>query len=209
MVGLPMVLRLEGRPVVVVGGGSVGRRKAQAALDAGAEVHLIALEPQPLDFTHSRLRWVATTYRPDVLTGVAVVFAAATPSVNEQVVLDARTRGVWVCSATDPTGSDFTLPAVGRCGGLTLAVDTHGAAPALARRVRDQLIAGCDEWLAPWIELLAEMRPRAREAIADTSTRRAVLDGLADWPWLARLRRDGRDATRVAMIAVIRSAAGG
>jgi len=41
---LPVFLRLEGKPVVVVGGGEVAARKVQWLLRAGARVRLIAPE---------------------------------------------------------------------------------------------------------------------------------------------------------------------
>ena len=204
---LPAILHLTGRRVVVVGGGPVGRRKAHAALDAGAVVRVVAPEPRPAGFDHPAAEWVAEPYAADHLAGAAVVFAAATPEVNARVVRDAQARGVWVCSATDPDAGDFTLPAVGRCGGLTVAVGTGGAAPALARRVRDRLMAEFDATFAAWVELLDEVRPLAA-AIPDGPTRRRVLDELADWPWLERLRRDGRDATLAAIREAIRAASG-
>ena len=39
---LPVFLRLEGKPVVVVGGGEVAARKVERLLKAGARVRLVA-----------------------------------------------------------------------------------------------------------------------------------------------------------------------
>ena len=40
--GFPVTLRLSGRPVLVVGGGSVATRKVRALVDAGAHVTVVA-----------------------------------------------------------------------------------------------------------------------------------------------------------------------
>jgi precorrin-2 dehydrogenase / sirohydrochlorin ferrochelatase len=195
----PIFLDLAGRVVVVVGGGAVGMRKLATLLEAGAAVRLIdpRLPPNlPPDVTH-----LAEPYRAQHLDGAALVFACANPEVNAQVVADARARGVWVNAATSPAEGDFALPAVVRCGDLTLAVSTSGASPALARRIREKLESEFDAAFAEWVRVLAEVRAEVLATVADEVRRRELLDGFADWPWLARLRAEGADAVLAAMRA--------
>ncbi|WP_168218906.1 precorrin-2 dehydrogenase/sirohydrochlorin ferrochelatase family protein [Limnoglobus roseus] len=202
------MLDLRGKRVLVVGGGAVGRRKALSAFSAGAAVRVVALESLHEEFAaHVSIEWIQANYHADHLQGMCLVFAAATPAVNDRVALDAIRRGVWVNSASDPTAGDFTLPAVVRRGELTLAASTGGAAPALARRIREKLEREFDEHLATWIRLLEMIRPTVRESIADPELRRALLDDFADWPWLERLKAEGEDATRRLMEQRIRAAA--
>src|SRR5262245_65841693 len=123
----PVFLDLTGKRVVVVGGGAVGRRKARTARDAGAAV--VIVDPQAPG--EPGVAHLAEAYRAEHLIGACLVFAAATPEVNARVVADAKAAGVWVNSATDPQHGDCFLPAVVRRGGLTIAVGTGGASPAL------------------------------------------------------------------------------
>jgi len=200
----PVVLDLSGRAVVVVGGGVVGRRKAAAARAAGAVVRVVDPHPAaPLDFAH-----VAEAYRPAHLAGACLAFACAAPDVNARVVADAKALGVWVNSATDPAGGDCVLPAVLHRGGLTVAVSTGGASPALARRVREKLEGEFDAAFADWVVLLNELRPAIAAAVPDAARRRTLLDALADWPWLARIRAEGVEAVRAAMRAEVRAVSG-
>jgi precorrin-2 dehydrogenase/sirohydrochlorin ferrochelatase len=195
----PVYLTLAGRRVVVVGGGPVGRRKAAAAAAAGAAVRVVSLGPRPAGFDDPGVGWLAEPYRAGHLDGAMLAFACGPPAVNAAVVADAAARGVWACDAADPGRGTFVLPAVARAGRLTVAVGTGGASPALARRLAEKLRAEFDGAVADWADLLAEMRAVSKAAIPDPARRRAVLDGLADWPWLDRLRRDGPAATRAAM----------
>ena len=59
------------------------------------------------------------------------------------------------------------VPSVVRAGGLTIAVGTGGAAPALARRVREKLAAEFDATFAEWVKLLEEVRPLVLAAHMD------------------------------------------
>ena len=205
----PVFLDLTGRRVVVVGGGPVGRRKALAARDAGAAVVVVDPEapvahaPGSPEVIHIR-----EPYRPEHLAGACLVFAAATPEVNARVVADARAAGIRVNSATDPQSGDCLLPAVVRRGGLTLAVGTGGASPALARRIREKLKAEFDDAFAAWVRLLDEVRPVVLATVPDPARRRELLDALADWPWLERLRAEGAEATRAAMRDTIEASRG-
>lgn len=207
--GLPVLLAVTGRAVLVVGGGAVGRRKAAAARAAGAAVRVVALEARHPTFADDPgVEWLTGPYRQDHLAGVRLAFAAGPPAVNARVVGDAAAAGIWVSSASDPAAGDFTLPAAVRRGAFVLAVGTGGAGPGFARRVRERLADEFDAAVGEFVGLLAEVRPAARAAVPDPAARRALLDRLSDWGWLDRVRRDGTAATRAAMLAEVARAAG-
>jgi precorrin-2 dehydrogenase / sirohydrochlorin ferrochelatase len=201
MAGYPIELELSGRPVLVVGLGAVGRRKALNLAAAGARV--IGVDPNPVLIDGVDCR--AEAYRAEHLRGMALVFAAATPTVNQQVVADAKAAGIWVNAADDPSGGDFTVPAVGRDGGVTLTVSTSGASPALAVALRDRAL----ETLAPGAgglaALFAELRPHvlARLAGVESSVRRRFLADWADPRWLDRFIADGPDVLRAAILRAV------
>ncbi|HEX5273116.1 MAG TPA: NAD(P)-dependent oxidoreductase, partial [Gemmataceae bacterium] len=126
--------------------------------------------------------------------------------VNRQVAADARARGLWVNSATDPQSGDFFLPATVRRGDFVLAAGTGGTAPALAAEVRRHLETEFDEKFAEWVAILAELRPVVRALLTDEGERHRLYARLARWDWLERLRRDGPDAVRAAMRAEVDAA---
>src|SRR5262250_2397616 len=83
---LPVFLRLERQPVVVVGGGTVAARKVSALLKAGAQVTVIAPAVHPqlaAQATGRELRHLAATFSPEHLVdAVAVIAATDDAAVN-------------------------------------------------------------------------------------------------------------------------------
>lgn len=197
----PVMLDLSGRLAVVIGGGPVGRRKTAGLLAAGGNVRLISLAAAPPDWHQPRVEWRQEPYHSGHLNGAALVFAAASAEVNRQVAADARQAGIWVNVADDPEASDFLVPATLRRGDFVVAVGTGGAAPALARKVRDRLAEQFDESFGQWGAILAELRPGVLKALPDPERRQALLESWCRWPWLELLRRKGQAAVRTALEA--------
>jgi precorrin-2 dehydrogenase/sirohydrochlorin ferrochelatase len=195
---MPLMVDVRRRLCVVVGGGPVGRRKADSLLQAGADVRLVCLEERPASAA-VRLDWITERYHPRHLDGAFLAVASARADVNRRVVADAKERGVLVNAADAPAECDCFLPAVLRRGDLVVAVSTGGAAPVLARQLRQRLAEQVDEAFDDWVELLREARPLIRRHEPDAARRRALYDKLCDWAWLERLRREGVAAVRRAM----------
>jgi siroheme synthase-like protein len=141
----PVVLRLDGRRCLVVGGGAVARRKVEGLLAAGARVTVVAtvvddelrrLAQRAAD----RLAVDERPYRAEDLEGMWLAIAATDDAAVQQAVADDGERaGVWVNAADDPDRCACFLPAVHRRDPVLLAVSTQGTSPALAGWLRDRL----------------------------------------------------------------------
>lgn len=196
---LSMNLTIRGTSVLVVGGGAVGRRKAETLAAAGGRVAVV--DPRPLSWpVRLGVPHTEAEFAPGMLDGVRLAFACATPEVNAAVVTAAKARGVWVCSATDPAAGDFVLPSVVRRGGLTIAVSTGGASPALAKQIAAELFNQFDDAYAEWVRVLGEVRTAVLAGVSDPGERRRLLEHFADPVWLERIRAAGADVVRAEML---------
>jgi siroheme synthase-like protein len=160
--GYPVVLRLSGRRVLVVGGGAVAARKAQGLLAAGADVTVVApvLSPE-MEALRPELAIDERPYRTGEAGGFRLVVSATDDAaVQQQVYDDAEAAGVWINAADDPARCTFTLPAIVRDGPVIVAVTTQGASPALASGLRDRIAAGLPAGLD---RVAAELARRRRE----------------------------------------------
>lgn len=194
--GYPIVLRLRGASCTIVGGGGAAARKIGPLLEAGARVTVISPGVHP-DIralgASGRLTVIGRPYGGAAdLQGAALVFAATDrDGVNAAVCRDAEALGIPVCDAGRPERGTFLLPAVLRQGRLVLAVSTSGASPSLARKIRDELADAYGPEYAEALDVLAELRRKAMEAVPDPAERRALLKALGerDFPGLARAGR--------------------
>lgn len=141
---LPILVDLDGRPCLVVGGGDVAARKVEMLLGVGARPRVVATR------VGSRLEAVGAAsaavsierraYRTGDLSGMALAFAATDdPVVQERIARDARHAGVFLNAVDEPERCSFVMPAVLDRTPLVVAVSTSGASPALARRIRDDV----------------------------------------------------------------------
>lgn len=195
---LSVNLTTRGLPVLLVGGGTVGRRRAETLLAAGGLVTVI--DPDPLAIPVPETVHRREAFTPTHLDRMRLAFACATPEVNATVVAAAKARGVWVCSASDPAAGDFVLPSVVRRGDLTFAVSTGGASPALARRIAAGLLERFDDSYADWVRVLGEVRRVVLATVPDPATRRELLSAFASPEWLARIRTAGADVALAEML---------
>jgi precorrin-2 dehydrogenase len=183
--GYPVLLNLNGRRCVIVGGGHVAARKVSDLLDEGADIIIVApmLHSAFAGFLDRVQIW-QREYMSGMLAEVRpfLVFAATdSPEVNQQVVREAQAVGALVDSvdsdinASDMDGvrvnSDFSSMAGFRRGPLTIAVATGGASPALAAHLRRKLESAVGPEYATLAQWLAELRPLVREKIASEAIR--------------------------------------
>lgn len=203
----PLFLRMDNRLAAVIGGGSIGRRKAASLLQAGARVRLVCLEPRPAGEIASALDWLTEPYHVRHLEHTVLVLAAATHEVNRTVVADARAGGILVCSATEPDSGDFITASVIRRGDLTLALGTGGTVPALTRTLRERLEKMLDDDLGQWLALLAFLRPMILARVADPERRIRLWEELCGEQWIERLKRDGLAAVQAAVVRLVEDSA--
>ena len=137
---LPVFQKVKGRLCLVVGGGSIGTRKAGVLLEAGAKVRVVA--PQIDDELKSKanVEAVVARFEEKHLDGVMLVIAATNDrAVNKQVSELAQARNIPVNAVDDPELCSFIMPAIMDRSPLMVAFSSGGASPVLTRMMRGKL----------------------------------------------------------------------
>lgn len=181
---LPIFLKLEGRPGLLVGAGNVALEKIGSLLATGVRLRVIAPEAnqeicQLAD--EGRLEWVERRFDPSDLDGNFVVIAATDdPEVNATVYRESVRRGILVNSVDDPPHCDFYFGSVVRRGDLQIAISTAGESPAVAQRIRREIDDQLSSDIGPWLTELGQLRREILATLPAGDERKALLHKLAE-----------------------------
>jgi uroporphyrin-III C-methyltransferase/precorrin-2 dehydrogenase/sirohydrochlorin ferrochelatase len=170
----PVFLKLRGRRVLLVGGGTVASGKLRPLIDAGADVTVVA--PQIADAIRtSGVTFDVRPFEPTDLDGAWFVVAAATRDVNRHVAEAAEARRIFVNAVDDVENASVYAGAILRRAGVTVAISTDGHAPALAGLIREALESLLPTELDAWMHCAREARSRWLAAGVPMADRRPLL----------------------------------
>jgi uroporphyrin-III C-methyltransferase / precorrin-2 dehydrogenase / sirohydrochlorin ferrochelatase len=170
----PVFLHLNGRDVLLVGGGKVASGKLDALLTAGARVTVVS--PQVAEtLRRTGVRIEEREFSPADLDGKWFAVAAAPPAVNREVARAAQERQVFLNAVDDTDSASAYLGGVLRKDGVTVAVSTDGRAPALAGLLREALDAVLPPDIESWIRLAQDLRAQWKADAVPIAQRRPLL----------------------------------
>jgi precorrin-2 dehydrogenase/sirohydrochlorin ferrochelatase len=181
---IPLFVDCSAKRIVIFGGGAVAARKA-AYFSGKADVTVVSRSFAPAfdELAVTRLeRDLAAATAPDLdvlVSGAFLVIAAISdPALNNRIGRICKAQGILFNNADGEPG-DVVLPAVTGGEHYTIAISTHGASPAVARFVREELT---DEF--PALDAMIVLQERLRESLKqsepDQQKRNVILRDVLD-----------------------------
>lgn len=161
----PIFLNLDNRPVIVSGAGSCAVAKLRLLLKTDAKIFVFGVNP-----TNQVLQWAqsgALSYSNRTVTKSDVINAALVYGANEDATEDKRVTdlgrqaGALVNIVDNLEDSQFITPAIVDRSPVTVAIGTEGAAPVLARKIKQQLEEALPEQLGTLARIGQAFRPFA------------------------------------------------
>ncbi|MBU8769343.1 precorrin-2 dehydrogenase/sirohydrochlorin ferrochelatase family protein [Cytobacillus oceanisediminis] len=159
----PLLMNLDYKKVVIVGGGHVARQKAEALLPTKAQVTVISpvVTEKLKQYIHEGLvTWKEKSFEPADLDDAALIFAVTNDKEVNNAVEEAAQHWQLLSRADAKGRIDFINPAVVRRGEFVLTVSTSGASPGLTRKVKSELAEEYGEHYAQYVSFLKEARQR-------------------------------------------------
>lgn len=189
----PIFLKLEGRLVVVAGGGVVAEGKIRGLLNAGARVRVVApsVTLEIADWARlAKVEWLPKEFAPADLRGALLAIAATSAAgVNEAVFRAAEQQGILCNAVDDIERCHFYYGAIVQRGDLQIAISTNGKSPALAQRLRQELEAQFGPEYEAWLACLGAAREALRSGDSDSEATRKLLHEIASGPMFQRFLR--------------------
>lgn len=178
----PLFADLHHRAVLLVGGGHVAERKAEALLKAGAVVHLVAAQYSPrfqqwLD--DGVVKWGGDEFTANLLNNVFLVVAATDDgALNTRVFYAAEAAGKLCNSVDNPAQCSFIVPAIVDRSPIQVAISSGGAAPVLARLWRQKIETLMPQHLGKTAALAGRWRAVVKQTIRSLTERRCFWERL-------------------------------
>jgi uroporphyrin-III C-methyltransferase / precorrin-2 dehydrogenase / sirohydrochlorin ferrochelatase len=162
----PIFVKLQGRLVVVVGGGNIAAGKIPGLLQAQALVRVIApqINSQVSAWLDAgEIEWLEKEFAPaDLQDATLVIAATSIPAVNAAVFQAAEARGIFCNAVDDISNCHFYYGSIVQRGDLQIAISTNGKSPALAQRLRKELEQQYPTEYAAWLDSLGDAREKLR-----------------------------------------------
>ncbi len=204
-------LKLEGKTIIVVGGGSEAYRKTRSFMDSGSTIWVVSRDfssgIQELavskkvalvktEIKNAEVFLNSLNPKPDILLAVT-----DDSQLNLELVKAAKTAGCMVYAVDNPALSDFILPAVAHVGDVKIAVSTSGKSPAMARalRVRIEKMITPEDLLE--IELQSHVRIALKQQVPDSKLRSRLLSEILNNDKIKQTLKEGKllEAQELAM----------
>ena len=139
-------LRLAGKKVVVVGGGTVAQRRLPLLVASGADVHVITIAATPAVEAIDGITLTLRPFRDGDLDGAWYVIAATDdPDVNAAIVAEAESRRVFCVRADIAVEGTAVTPATFEYEGLSVGVlagGEHRRSAAIRSAIHEALQQG-------------------------------------------------------------------
>jgi precorrin-2 dehydrogenase/sirohydrochlorin ferrochelatase len=192
----PVMMNLQDKRVIVVGGGRVAFRKTTGLIDSGARV--VVISPKLISEMErlkddKKIEYIEAHFDESLLDNYldAILIFGTTDDrqVNLKIYNSALNRRLPCNIADVPDLCTFIVPALISQGDLMIAVSTGGASPALARRIREELEKQYGPEYGKMTKLMGELRKRVLNSSCDSDENRKLFLEIIDSELLEAIRQ--------------------
>ncbi|MEH6888576.1 precorrin-2 dehydrogenase [Bacillus sp. JJ864] len=137
----PLICNLQGKRVVIIGGGKIAYRKAYGLQDTGALVTVVSPDICEEMKKLSYITWKQKAFTDEDIKDAHLIYAATNHHDVNMRVKQVAHDFQWVNIVSDGTQSSFHTPAVIRNNEYIVSISTSGQHPAFAKRIKQELTA--------------------------------------------------------------------
>jgi uroporphyrin-III C-methyltransferase/precorrin-2 dehydrogenase/sirohydrochlorin ferrochelatase len=203
----PIFLDLRAGTVVLVGSGEPALNKLRLLRAAGASVRHFVAAHRAIDgdAADPMVAVLRDGEVPELSGAIAVVSAAGDP-VDTLVAARAKALRIPVNVVDRPELSTFVVPAIVDRGDVVVAIGTGGAAPVLARRLRERIEALLPTRIGELSALMGRHRERLAAVLSHGFARRRFWEQVVDGPIATAVLSGRRSDAEISLAIAIDTA---
>ncbi len=170
MAYFPAFLKLDGKKILIVGGGNVAYEKLEHLLDFTKDIHIIAnefSEEMLQRIEEEKLVYEKRKYKKGDIREFAVVVVAVDSIALQAEIFEESKQYNCLCNAVDSVAyCDFIFPSYVKKEDLIIAISTSGASPAMAKYLRRYLQKMIPSGISEFLQEMKKLRkslPKGKE----------------------------------------------
>lgn len=171
----PIFLKVQGKRILVTGGGETAIAKLRLLLKTEAEIVVFAENPeaQVIEWAdEKRITLVKRTIRADDFHNTAMVYAAEdNDELDQKTATMGRMAGILTNIVDNLQDSQFITPAIVDRDPVTVAIGTEGTAPVVARKIKSDIEKSLPSELGILARIGEAFRPQAMQLPAGSLRR--------------------------------------
>jgi len=175
---LPIFIKLENQPCLVIGGGKIAGQKIKQLLESKADVTVKSLEISD-DLRSLPITIEKAVYRENDVKSYKLIIAATDDNnVNRQIYEDSQKNGIPVNVVDQPLLSTFYMGSVFQDGDVKVAISTNGKCPSFGKYLRQHISNTSKGMWGKALEKLALQREKIINSISSYSEKQLVMEKL-------------------------------
>lgn len=179
----PVMLNLENKRVVIIGGGKVATGKVHNLINEKAMVVVISPEITDELYTYvlsGNIHWINRAFQQeDTKDAFLVIAATNSRDVNNEVKKNCE-NGQLINIVDAPKMSNFFNTAIIERGQLKIAISTEGASPLLAKRIKDDINSILEDGYDQYLKFLQEARSKILISVHEEKRKKYLLQLMLD-----------------------------
>jgi siroheme synthase-like protein len=178
----PVNLNLKGKLCLVAGAGEIAVRKVEMLLSFKATVKVVAPEVNAKIKSWAdagKITLCCRDFKPEDIKGAFLVIAATDSALtNSEIAAFTRKKHILINVVDSPQQCDFILPSVVKRGDLVISICSGGKAPALSKKLRQELEKVLPNELEELVAEAGSWREALKIKVKDLNLRKAKLEAL-------------------------------
>jgi uroporphyrin-III C-methyltransferase/precorrin-2 dehydrogenase/sirohydrochlorin ferrochelatase len=192
---LPLFHNLNGKRVIVIGGGEIALRKVRLVAEASALITIVAKEycADLVDIRDSNakkgihnLELITAPYQQQYIENypdaVLVIAATNDPELNREVSKHAQQAHMLSNVVDDPSYSTVIFPSIVDRSPIQIAISSGGDAPVLVRLIRTQLESLFPAGMSKLAALAGSFREKVKAKFSNGADRKAFWEEVFGGP---------------------------
>lgn len=165
----PFFEDIDGKRLVIIGGGKVAKGKYERLRQFTENITVIANESDIDGYVKKEFE------EKDLDNADCVIAATDNTELNEKIYFLCRQKNIPVNTVDNPDLCTFIFPSLIKRGDLTIGIATGGKSPLISKYIRQEIESILPDNIEGIIDEMSELREKLKNEIPDQAQRSRIL----------------------------------